>query len=46
MSVQDRALGSLVNAQLGDCIMCFNKNDIYNVSRKLEFIKKINVCSG
>jgi hypothetical protein len=38
VSVQDRALGSLANTQLGDCIVCFNKNDIYNVS------KKINVC--
>jgi ATP-dependent RNA helicase SUPV3L1/SUV3 len=40
VSLQDKALGSLANTQPGDCIVCFNKNDIYNVSRNLEFIKK------
>jgi hypothetical protein len=40
MSVQDKALVSLANTQAGDCIVCFNKNDIYNVSRNPQFIKK------
>jgi ATP-dependent RNA helicase SUPV3L1/SUV3 len=47
MSVQDRALGSLANTQPGDCIVCFNKNDIYNVSRNLERLgKEVAVIYG
>lgn len=34
--VQDKALETLDNIQPGDCIVCFNKNDIYKVSRELE----------
>ncbi|CAI9547727.1 unnamed protein product [Staurois parvus] len=32
----DHALGSLHNLRPGDCIVCFNKNDIYSVSRQIE----------
>lgn len=34
--VENRALESLHNIQPGDCIVCFNKNDIYNVSLQIE----------
>lgn len=30
------ALESLDNLRPGDCIVCFNKNDIYSVSRQIE----------
>ena len=33
LTIQDDALRSLDNTQPGDCIVCFNKNDIYSVSR-------------
>ncbi len=47
MYVQDKALGSLANTQAGDCIVCFNKNDIYNVSRNLERLgKEVAVIYG
>ncbi|KAG7305200.1 RNA helicase [Plutella xylostella] len=36
LKVQDSALSSLDNVQPGDCIVCFNKNDIYSVSRAIE----------
>lgn len=36
LTVEDRALGSLDNVKPGDCIVCFNKNDIYKVSREIE----------
>lgn len=36
LKVEDTALGSLDNVQPGDCIVCFNKNDIYSVSRAIE----------
>ncbi|XP_050678932.1 ATP-dependent RNA helicase SUV3 homolog, mitochondrial isoform X3 [Leptidea sinapis] len=36
LKVEDSALGSLDNVQAGDCIVCFNKNDIYSVSRAIE----------
>ncbi|GBP23746.1 ATP-dependent RNA helicase SUPV3L1, mitochondrial [Eumeta japonica] len=36
LHVEDVALGSLDNVQPGDCIVCFNKNDIYSVSRAIE----------
>jgi hypothetical protein len=36
-----------VNTQPGDCIVCFNKNDIYNVSRNLERLgKEVAVIYG
>lgn len=36
LKVEDSALGSLDNIKPGDCIVCFNKNDIYSVSRAIE----------
>lgn len=36
LEIEDTALCSLSNVQPGDCIVCFNKNDIYTVSRNLE----------
>jgi ATP-dependent RNA helicase SUPV3L1/SUV3 len=33
---EDNAVGSLNNIQPGDCVVCFNKQDIYSVSRGLE----------
>lgn len=36
LTVEDKALGSLDNVMPGDCIVCFNKNDIYTVSRDIE----------
>ena len=34
--VQTSAVGKVENIQPGDCIVCFNKQDIYNISRQLE----------
>ncbi|CAH0717326.1 unnamed protein product, partial [Brenthis ino] len=36
LKVEDSALGSLDTVRAGDCIVCFNKNDIYSVSRAIE----------
>lgn len=36
LEIEDRAVDSLNNIMPGDCIVCFNKNDIYTVSRSLE----------
>ncbi|XP_069466708.1 ATP-dependent RNA helicase SUPV3L1, mitochondrial [Ambystoma mexicanum] len=36
LTVQDYALETLDNLHPGDCIVCFNKNDIYSVSRQIE----------
>ncbi|KAJ8724894.1 hypothetical protein PYW07_015852 [Mythimna separata] len=36
LKVEDTPLGSLDNVKPGDCIVCFNKNDIYSVSRAIE----------
>ncbi len=33
LTIEDNALNGLANTQPGDCIVCFNKNDIYSVSR-------------
>lgn len=38
--VESEALTTLKNVQPGDCIVCFNKNDIYTVSRSIERIGK------
>lgn len=35
LSVQEKALTTLENVQPGDCVVCFNKNDIYSVSRAI-----------
>jgi len=34
--VQTAAVSTVDNVQPGDCIVCFNKQDIYNISRQLE----------
>lgn len=36
LDIEDRALESLDNLQPGDCIVCFNKNDIYSVAAQIE----------
>ncbi|XP_005185526.2 ATP-dependent RNA helicase SUV3 homolog, mitochondrial [Musca domestica] len=36
LTIEDSALVTLDNIQPGDCIVCFSKNDIYNVSREIE----------
>ncbi|XP_043468834.1 ATP-dependent RNA helicase SUV3 homolog, mitochondrial isoform X2 [Leptopilina heterotoma] len=38
--VESEALTTLKNVRPGDCIVCFNKNDIYTVSRSIERIGK------
>ena len=44
---QERSLGNLSKTQPGDCIVCFNKNDIYSVSRELEKLgKEVAVIYG
>ncbi|KAG5310452.1 SUV3 helicase, partial [Acromyrmex insinuator] len=40
LKVENRAVETLNNIMPGDCIVCFNKNDIYNVSRSLESKRK------
>lgn len=37
---EEKAVESLENVQPGDCIVCFNKQDIYSVSRGLERLGK------
>lgn len=37
IKVLSKALESLDNLRPGDCVVCFNKNDIYSVSRQIEF---------
>ena len=36
LKIEHKALVSLDKIQAGDCIVCFNKNDIYTISRDLE----------
>ncbi|XP_032807832.1 ATP-dependent RNA helicase SUPV3L1, mitochondrial isoform X2 [Petromyzon marinus] len=36
ISIEDHALESLDKLQSGDCVVCFNKNDIYSISRQIE----------
>lgn len=36
MTVLDHAVESLDNLHPGDCVVCFNKNDIYSISRQIE----------
>lgn len=36
LTIENKALGSLDNVKPGDCIVCFSKNDIYQVSREIE----------
>ncbi|XP_011159689.1 ATP-dependent RNA helicase SUV3 homolog, mitochondrial [Solenopsis invicta] len=36
LEIENQAVETLNNVMPGDCIVCFNKNDIYTVSRSLE----------
>lgn len=36
LTIEDNALESLSKLEPGDCIVCFNKNDIYAVTRDIE----------
>ncbi|KAH0950142.1 hypothetical protein HN011_000369 [Eciton burchellii] len=36
LKIENEAVVSLINIKPGDCIVCFNKNDIFTVSRLLE----------
>lgn len=36
LTVENKALESLSNLQEGDCIVCFNKIDIYELTREIE----------
>lgn len=36
LDIESQALQSLDNLQPGDCIVCFNKNDIYAVAAQIE----------
>eukprot|EP00095_Tigriopus_kingsejongensis_P000643 maker-scaffold552_size138156-snap-gene-0.24 protein:Tk00643 transcript:maker-scaffold552_size138156-snap-gene-0.24-mRNA-1 annotation:"hypothetical protein D910_00282" len=36
LEIMDKSVGDLSNVTAGDCIVCFNKQDIYTVSRGLE----------
>lgn len=38
LTVEDKPLESFEALQPGDCIVCFNKNDIYTVSREIEIL--------
>ncbi|XP_043251160.1 ATP-dependent RNA helicase SUV3 homolog, mitochondrial [Colletes gigas] len=38
--VQHKALCALDNVEPGDCIVCFNKNDIFTVSQAIETMRK------
>ncbi|XP_019763255.2 ATP-dependent RNA helicase SUV3 homolog, mitochondrial-like isoform X2 [Dendroctonus ponderosae] len=47
LKIENQALGSLESVKPGDCIVCFSKNDIYSVSRKIENIgKEVAVIYG
>lgn len=43
IEIENKALVSLDNISPGDCIVCFNKNDIFSVSRALE-MKGIDIA--
>lgn len=36
LNIENKALASLDDIQPGDCIVCFNKNDIYSISLQIE----------
>lgn len=40
LEIENQAVESLNNVMPGDCIVCFNKNDIYTVLRSLESRRK------
>ena len=40
LQIENKALLRLDNIEPGDCVVCFNKNDIYSVSKYLESIGK------
>lgn len=36
LTVENKAIESLDNLQPGDCIVCFNKNDLYSITTEIE----------
>lgn len=36
LTIEDKAVESFDALQAGDCIVCFNKNDIYTVTQEIE----------
>ncbi|XP_031620175.1 ATP-dependent RNA helicase SUV3 homolog, mitochondrial-like [Contarinia nasturtii] len=47
LTVEDKALDSLEKLEPGDCIVCFDKNDIFTVSRDIEKLgKEVAVIYG
>lgn len=46
LSIEKQALESFKNLQPGDCVVCFNKNDIYTATKEIESlyeqIKRVN----
>lgn len=38
LTIENKALESLEKLEPGDCIVCFNKNDIYTVSRDIDLL--------
>lgn len=36
LTIEDKTLETFDKLEPGDCIVCFNKNDIYTVSREIE----------
>lgn len=38
LTIEEKALESFENLQPGDCIVCFNKNDIYSATRQIELL--------
>nr|XP_012141468.1 PREDICTED: ATP-dependent RNA helicase SUV3 homolog, mitochondrial isoform X3 [Megachile rotundata] len=47
LEIENIALRSFCNVQAGDCIVCFNKNDIFTVSNAIEKLgKKVAVIYG
>ena len=47
LKIEDSALEDLRKVENGDCIVCFSKQDIYTVSRKLEALgREVAVIYG
>lgn len=36
LTIENEAIKSLDNLQPGDCIVCFNKNDLYSITTDIE----------
>ena len=43
---EDTALETIENVRPGDCVVCFSKNDIYQVSREIGTCEGGEVCVG